>query len=96
MTINNQSQPNANPSYVNAARTLTTNSVTHLTPTSIDTPYYIIDTARVAGEDSSKTLPGAIRTIEKEIQTREEYTNWRYLAVTKDSKNSDRTRVMQK
>ncbi|KAF2178064.1 hypothetical protein K469DRAFT_754775 [Zopfia rhizophila CBS 207.26] len=74
--INNQNQPNANPSYADAARTPMTNSAAHPTPTSIDTPYCTIDTASAAGEDSIKTLPGAIRTIvEKEIQTIEEYTN---------------------
>jgi hypothetical protein len=54
----------------------------------------VIDTSRVAEEDTDKTSPGAIRAaVEKEIRTTNGQDNWRCRAVTRDAKNTSRIKI---
>jgi hypothetical protein len=102
--ISTYANTSLNPSYVDVARTppnsipanLNSISFIRTTPsTIIDTLYYTIDTFRVANEDTDKTSAGVIRiTVEKEIQTLKDQTNWRCRAVTKDTKNTTRIRIV--
>jgi hypothetical protein len=91
-------QSGAEPSQPAPNDTVSTdNTFTRYPPTSstkTDTLYCMIDTSRVADEDTNKTSAGAIRTVvEKEIRTKEGHANWRCQAVTRDVKNKNRIRI---
>jgi regulator of replication initiation timing len=63
-------------------------------PATIDGLYCVIDTSKVAEEDTGKTSPGAIRTIiEKEIRATNGQDNWRCRAVTRETKNTSRVKI---
>jgi ribosomal protein S9 len=59
-----------------------------------DTLYCTVDTSRVEEEDKSKAQPGEIRqAIEQELRKSEDRKTWRCVAVTKDPRNTARTRI---
>ncbi len=62
--------------------------------TMTDALYCVIDTSRVAEEDTEKTSPGAIRAaVEKEMRAMNGQDNWRCRAVTRDARNRNRVRI---
>jgi hypothetical protein len=91
-------------SYANVARTPPTSrpsnvrslsSLSTKTPSTSEAIYCTIDTSRVEEENRSEVQPGNIRrTIEKEMQNEEGQENWRCVAVLKDTRNSDRIKVI--
>ena len=59
-----------------------------------DTLYCTIDTSRVSDEDKSKVQPGTIRrAIEEQTRTEEGQEKWRYAAVIRDARNTERIRI---
>jgi len=62
--------------------------------TTTDALYCVVDTSRVAGEETDKTSPGAIRAaVEKEMRATNGQDNWRCRAVTRDARNPSRVRI---
>lgn len=97
---NIQATPRATLSYADIARTPPDSQPSNLTSLSsfnmtlsamADTLYCTADTSRVEEEAKSKAQPGPIRmAIEKEMQTIENYNNWRCVAVTRDLRTASR------
>ena len=57
--------------------------------------YCTVDTSRVAEEDAEKAAPGAIRAIvEKEMRAINGQTSWRCRAVTRDTQNTSRIKIV--
>ncbi len=60
-----------------------------------DLLYCTVDTSRVAEEDTEKAAPGAIRAIvEKEMRAINGHGSWRCRAVTRDTKNPSRIKIV--
>jgi hypothetical protein len=97
-------QVSPRPSYADIARTpptsqpsgLHTLSSANTTPSTFtDTLFCTIDTSRVEEKDKSRAQVADIRkTIEAEVQTREDMGNWRCAAVVKEARNPGRVRVI--
>ena len=57
--------------------------------------YCTVDTSRVVEEDAEKAAPGAIRAIvEKEMRAINGQSSWRCRAVTRDTKNTNRIKIV--
>ena len=60
-----------------------------------DTLYCTVDTSRVGDEERDKVQPGAIRkAIEDEMHTIDGQDKWRFTAVIRDTRNTERIRVV--
>jgi hypothetical protein len=100
----NQEQQSPQPSYANIARTPPTSVPSNIRSLSTespapstftDTPFCTIDTSRTPEELPEKGSPSVLRTlVEREMRKREGHEAWRCVAVSRDSKNKDRLRVI--
>jgi hypothetical protein len=98
-----QSSPRASPLYAEVARTPPNSQPSNVraltsvqtTPSmTADAMYCTIDISRVGEEERSKAQPRTIRkAIEEEIRTMEGQEHWLCVAVMKDSRNYECTRV---
>ncbi|KAG7126046.1 hypothetical protein HYQ44_001086 [Verticillium longisporum] len=95
---------NAQASYAEVARTPPTSQPTNVrtlssmntTPSTFtDTLFCTVDTSRVEEADRSKVHAGSVRVaVEKEMRTRREDDSWRCKAVTVDTKNANRIKIV--
>ena len=100
----NQEQQSPRLSYVEVAKTPPTSSPSNLRSPSTgslapsaftDTPFCTIDTSRTPEESPEKGNPSVLRSlVEREMRKEDGREAWRCVAVSKDSKNKDRIRVI--